>query len=224
MSSELFVKIRSEDLSEKVYERLKKAITTNVIKPGERIEMNTLSDQWGVSRTPVKDAIARLANEGLVEVRAKVGTYATRFTTKDMLELFAIRLLLEGGSCDDMIRHVTEEQIVHLEQTQSLLEDELRKDKNEFDYFAFNQLDAAFHEQLIGATGNDRLFEVYRSLNFHTQVARYYYDQYETRAEQTIGEHREMIEAIRLQSVEKLASVVRQHILAGQERLRNDGE
>jgi len=219
MNSDLFVKIWADDLSEKVYERLKKAITMSVIKPGERIDMNLLSAQWGVSRTPMKDAIARLSNEGLVEVRPKVGTYATRFTKADMLELFTIRLLLEGGSCAEIIRHATEEQIAELEQTQTLLEDEQGKAKSEFDFFVFNHLDATFHEQLVEASGNKKLQSVYRSLNFHTQAARYYYNRYEEKSVRTIREHREMIEAIRQKSVEKLEQVCKQHIISGKERL-----
>ncbi|MBO9605787.1 MAG: GntR family transcriptional regulator [Paenibacillaceae bacterium] len=219
MSSDLFVKIRADDLAEKVYERLKKAITMSVIKPGERIDMNLLSVQWGVSHTPMKNAIAKLSNEGLVEVRSKVGTYATRFTEADMLELFDIRLLLEGGSCAEIVRHATEEQIAELERTQTLLEDELGKAKNEFDFFVFNHLDAAFHEQVVEASGNKKLQSVYRSLNFHTQVARYYYNRYEERGERTIREHREMIEALRHKSAEKLEQVCKQHIIWGKEKL-----
>lgn len=224
MNSDLFVKIWADDLSEKVYERLKKAITMSVIKPGERIDMNLLSAQWGVSRTPMKDAIARLSNEGFVEVRPKVGTYATRFTKADMLELFTIRLLLEGGICAEVIRHATEEQIAELEKTQTLLEDERGKAKSEFDFFVFNYLDATFHEQLVEASGNKKLLSVYRSLNFHTQAARYYYNRYEEKSVRTIREHREMIEAIRQKSVEKLEQVCKRHIISGKERLLDVNE
>jgi DNA-binding GntR family transcriptional regulator len=217
--SDLYVKIQVDDLTDKVYERLKKAITMNVIKPGERIDMNLLSDHWGVSRTPMKDAIARLTSEGLVEVRSKVGTYATQFTEGDMLELFAIRLLIEEGICHEVVYQATPTKLMQLEATQQLLENELAKRKDKFDYFTFNHLDAAFHEQLIGLANNRKLLDVYRSLNFHNQVARYFYNSYEQRSIQTIREHRQMIECIRLKSGEQLREMIRTHILSGKERV-----
>lgn len=216
--TELFLKIRAADLSEKVYERLKKAITMSVIKPGERIDINALSDKWGVSRTPVKDAIVRLSGEGLVEVKAKVGTYATRFTANDMLELFSIRLMLEGGIAEAVIQHATDESLQQLEQTQHQLEALLLKDT--FDYFSFNDWDARFHELLIETAGNRKLLDLYRSLHFHTQVARFYYYDNEDKSEQTLREHREIIDAIRSKDAGKLAQAIVRHIESGRAGVR----
>ncbi|WP_127588389.1 GntR family transcriptional regulator [Paenibacillus koleovorans] len=215
MSEELFHRIQSDELSVKVYQRLKKAITMSVIKPGERIDMNLLSEQWGVSRTPMKDAIARLAAEGLVVVKSKIGTYATRFSADDMLELFAVRILLEAGACREVVRHVTERQLQELDQARLACEAELEKKGQAFDYFAFNEHDTRFHELLIEAAGNSKLLEVYRSLNFHTQVARYYYNRYEQKSQRTTEEHRAIVEAIRVGDAVELEAVVRRHIQSG---------
>lgn len=218
-TSDLFVKIKVEDLANQVYARLKKAITMNVIQPGERIDINLLADQWGVSRTPMKDAISKLANEGFVEVRSKVGTYATQFTKKDMLELYAIRLVLEVGATEEMLMHATAEQIKELEAIQNALEQEVAKLNRDFDFFRFNYFDALFHETCIALTGNHKLLDMYRSLNFHNQVARYFYNFYEHRSLQTIQDHRKIVDALRKKSLEPLKEIIQFHILTGKQRL-----
>lgn len=213
MTEELFYKIKSDELSVKVYQRLKKAITMSVIKPGERIDMNLLCEQWGISRTPMKDAIARLTAEGLVVVKPKIGTYATLFNADDMLELFSIRLLLEAGISKDIVLNVTEKQLQQLDEARVACEVEL--EKNEFDYFAFNDFDSWFHELLIEAAGNRKLLEVYRSLNFHTQVARYYFNRYEQKTQRTQEEHKAIVDAVRAKDADTLEDVIRKHIQSG---------
>lgn len=219
MENELFQKIRADDLSVKVYQRLKKAITTRLIEPGERIDINKLAEQWGVSRTPIKDAISRLTAEGLVVVKPKIGTYATRFTAKDMMELFSIRLLLEAGICSDVVQNVTKTQLEELDEARLACEAVLDKANDGFDFFLFNELDERFHELLIAASGNRKLLETYQSLNFHTQVSRYYYNKYEQKIEQTKEEHAAMVDAIRKGDAAQLEDVIRRHIQSGKDLL-----
>lgn len=217
MEEELFHKIKADDLSVKVYQRFKKAITTSLIKPGDRIDMNKFSEQWGVSRTPMKDAIARLTAEGLVVVKPKKGTYATQFTASDMLELFSIRILLEAGICGDIIRNVTERHLLELDKVRVACETELEKKDDAFDYFVFIDMDTCFHELLVAASGNRKLLEVYRSLNFHTQVSRYYYNRYEQKSNRTREEHAVIVDAIRTGNAVGLEDVIRKHIQSGKE-------
>ncbi|MBV7504372.1 GntR family transcriptional regulator [Bacillus sp. sid0103] len=219
MNSDIFLKIRSEDLANKVYNRLKIAITTQIIKPGERIDINGLAQQWEVSRTPIKDAIARLSNEGLIIVKPKIGTYVTQFSNIDMLELIQIRLLIEGGVARDIIEHVTDEKLAELEMNLSLMEEELAKDERDHDFFTFNDLDANFHELLVEISGNSQLLKIYRSLNFHTQVARFYFNRYSERFEMNREDHKNIVDSIKNKDVERLEMVMKKHILSGKDKL-----
>jgi len=216
MKTDVFYKIKVEDLSDQVYKRLKKAITTNALAPKERIDINDLSEQLGVSRTPIKDAISRLSVEGLVTVLPKKGTYVTPFTTKDMSELFSIRLMLEAGFCHHIIHNVTLENLKELENIIRISERALEGSPEHFDYFFYNDLDAKFHEELMKASGNERLVQVYRSLNFHTQVARYYFEKYEEKLKRGQQEHIKILKALSQKDTESFEQHVREHILAGQ--------
>ncbi|WP_158299609.1 GntR family transcriptional regulator [Paenibacillus antri] len=224
MQEELFARIRADDLAEKAYGRLKRAITMNAIQPGERIDMNALLERWGVSRTPLKDAVARLEAEGLVTVKPKVGTFATPITRQDMLELIRLRLLLEGGSCKEIAAHATEAHRKALRALLERLDEEMAKGADAFDFMRFNELDAAFHQTLVDAAGSRKLSEVYRSLNFHAQSARYNYDRFEERRALTKRDHYEMAEALERRDAERLEAVVRRHIASGKDRLLSEGE
>lgn len=220
MTVELFAKIKADDLAEKVYIRLKRAITQNIIPMGERIDINLLMQQWGVSRTPLKDAITRLEAERLIVVKPKIGTFTSEITETDMLELIDIRLLLEGGISREVVAHAGEAQLRELTKNLELLEAELAKGSASFDYFQFNQLDAAFHDLIVSCAGNHHLTRLYRSLNFHNQISRYYHNKYEERMEQTRREHSEIVAAIAAGDVLRLESVLKRHILSGKDRLQ----
>jgi len=222
--SDLFHKIESVDLATRVYLQLKKAITTNALKPNEKIDIHRLSERLGVSRTPIKDAIARLSAEGLITVKPKVGTYVTPFTLEDMLELLPIRYWLETGYCDRIVNHFPQESLEELERIIALFEEMLEK-KDEFDYFLYNELDAKFHTVLVGASGNRKLLQVYKSLNFHTQIFRFYYGRHERKLLRGHREHLQILEAIKAKDAQMFERVMKQHIVDGeQELLRMMGE
>jgi len=81
--------------SEAVYAHIKKAITSLTFHPGQRLSEARLASQLGVGRSPIRSALARLANEGWVRVLPQSGTFVSELSLQDVLELAVIRLLLE---------------------------------------------------------------------------------------------------------------------------------
>lgn len=223
MKSEILNKITNVDLSERVYRRLKKAITTRVFEPGERLNKNVLAEQLGVSYTPIKDAIVRLTAEGLITVKPKVGTFVTPFTREDMLELFQVRLILETGICSEIIQSISKEQMDILDENFVRSEEEMKKINADFDYFLYNELDAHFHETLIEASGNKKMLQIYKALNFHTQSARYFYNRYEEKTRKGQMQHKEVIDAIKKKDEALLRETLTNHIKEGQARVLREG-
>jgi Transcriptional regulators len=219
MHSGIMNKISTEDLSVIVYKRMKTAITTRLFAPGERLNLPALAEQWGVSHTPIKDAIVRLSAEGLVTVKPKVGTFVTPFTKQDMLELFDVRLILETGICHEICKHITDEQIDLLEQIYERGEEELAKPPEQFDYFQFNDLDAQFHETLVGAAGNKKMLQIYKALNFHTQSARYFHNRFKEKMKSGQDQHKEVIQVLRKRDAEMLKALLTRHIQEGKEKV-----
>jgi DNA-binding GntR family transcriptional regulator len=86
---------RQSGLNDQVYEALKAAIVQHALPKGSRLDVNRLAKKWGVSRTPVNDAIQRLSVDGLVAVVPRRGTFVARMEVKDILDLMDVRLMFE---------------------------------------------------------------------------------------------------------------------------------
>lgn len=219
MYSGIMNKISTEELSAIVYKRLKTAITTRLFAPGERLNLPALAEQWGVSQTPIKDAIVRLSAEGLVTVKPKVGTFVTPFTKQDMLELFDVRLILETGICREICSNITAEQIELLEQIYERGQEELAKPPEQFDYFQFNDLDAQFHETLVASAGNQKMLQIYKALNFHTQSARYFHNRFKEKMKSGQEQHKEVIHVVKKRDAETLKTLLTKHIQEGKAKV-----
>src|SRR3989304_3577192 len=92
------LRLEPENLDDKIYARLKALIAERRMLPGERILQDRLARQMGVSRTPLVNALKRLAQERLVEWVSRRGIYVRRFTKREMARLFEVREALEGLS------------------------------------------------------------------------------------------------------------------------------
>ncbi len=88
--------IKHSNLSHRIYEILKDQIINEELAPGERLLDDKLASSFGVSRTPVREALTRLTSEGLVEITPRSGIYVKKLTRKDVEEIYKIRKVLEG--------------------------------------------------------------------------------------------------------------------------------
>ena len=90
----------SLSLNEKVCQRLRNDILLGAYHPGERLDVNKLVGQYGVSRTPIRDALNVLQREGLVEIVGRVGYFIARITIRDIEDIFQLRLIVETASAE----------------------------------------------------------------------------------------------------------------------------
>jgi DNA-binding GntR family transcriptional regulator len=87
--------IRSKPLTDDAYVRVRDLIVSGGLRPGQKLVDRDLADQLSVSRTPIREALARLAMMGLVEARSRRGYYVAQFQAKQMSELYEFRKILE---------------------------------------------------------------------------------------------------------------------------------
>ena len=140
---------RTLSLAEQVFERLEGEILSGKYQRGELLtEMRLVSD-LGVSRTPVREALHRLEQEHLIEISPK-GILIVGVTQKDLEDIFAIRLRIEGLASAEAARHITDEQIAELLETVELQEFYVsRKDADHI-----KGLDSKFHRQVYKFSGS----------------------------------------------------------------------
>ena len=116
------------NINQKVYEILRDRILSKQFAPGQRLNVRAIGAQLGVSRTPLKDALNRLAAEGLVEIRPRSGTYVTAPSLADIEELLDVRRLLEVYAIEKAIHRVGEPELAQIRDLVTQLDGLVRRD------------------------------------------------------------------------------------------------
>ena len=225
MDSDRLPRVTRPNMADEIYELLKKRIIRSEFLPGSRLDLNEIEHQLGVSRTPLKYALALLTADGLVEIRPRQGTFVTQPTPADIAEAFDIRLLFELYAVELAIQRMTNEE---LRQVRATVE-ELGRVHDAFDernlgqeYVRYMKLDYGFHRQLVQMSGNQRLLEMWEQINVHVQAARFRPLQVDTVIGTGHDEHEEIVEALERRDVVALKRVLRRHIGTSKHRLLTD--
>jgi len=207
------------DLTERTYAVLKERILTRRLEPGSRISVPEISSALGVSRTPVNDALKRLATEGLVEIIPRRGTFVTGLNASDVCELFDIRLLIEsyavegivsGGRSAEYLQAVSEPMA---RMRRAMVDDDYG------DYETFVSGDRELHMTMVEMTRNQRLLEIYTDLNVHIQVTRAHYLESVENARQAYQEHEAILDGFRAESAEQVIAALRSHVVHVKSRM-----
>lgn len=145
--------VANKPLRETVFEILRKAIIDGTLKPSQHLMEVQIAEQLGVSRTPVREAIRKLENEGFVTMVPKKGAYVTPFSTDDLSEMMEIRSALEALAAKLAANNASPEQIEELKHSNELFEKAI--EINQLD--SIINTDVIFHEALYSASGNSKL-------------------------------------------------------------------
>ena len=181
-----------QPLREVVCESLREAIRKGLLKPGERIMELQLAEELGVSRTPVREAIRKLELEGYVVMMPRRGTYVADMSIRDINEIFEIRTALEALSNELAAEHITEEELEHLQRLLVIIGGYVKEGSLD----KIVETDIEFHDLLYHAARNSRLVGIISNLRDQLTRFRTLSMSYPGRLEETIEEHRLIVEAI----------------------------
>lgn len=179
-------------LREIVYKELKMQILTGKIVPGTRMMEVELAQDMGVSRTPIREAIRKLEKEGLVTIEPRRGAYASRISTKDMVDILEVRQDMEGLAAYFAASRMTDEQKAELKKASDDY-NEAVAEGNTADMISH---DTRFHRIIVESCNNRILVQMIEQLQELVLRFRYiYYDNFR-RAENMPEEHHMIMEAI----------------------------
>jgi GntR family transcriptional regulator, rspAB operon transcriptional repressor len=197
--------------SDAVFDILRDKILSRGFVPGDRLDVRALADQLGVSPTPIKDALNRLAAEGLVDIRPRSGTYVAELAIEAVAETFEIRRALECLAAEHVVARLTPDLARRFEAIVASLD---RPVTSERDRAEHERKNGELHMLLVESSGNRRLAELYRSLNAHLTIARIHSRRRpdEVRLEQERREHRAILDALRARDAAALVSALDRHI------------
>jgi DNA-binding GntR family transcriptional regulator len=183
--------------ADRAYAWLRTRILSGGFRPRAHLKEQELAARIGVSRSPVRDALRRLAGEGLVEMRRDRGTYVAQFTPAEVEEIFQLRAALEAYAASLAAQRIEPAELERLESLAGEMERAPRRGDEAFRRFA--QLNNEFHLAILAAARSRRLGTLLRPLIDIPVVLLKHYNWQPGRVD--IGrsnlEHRELIEALR---------------------------
>jgi DNA-binding GntR family transcriptional regulator len=196
------------NINEKIYNLIRGRIIHFEYPPGFQITIRKLQDELGVSNSPIKDALFRLAGEGLVEITSRKGTFVKDISETDLYEIEEARAILEIGAVNIIAKTITDEQLGRLD----ALYKETLIPEDEFEYSKFMEKDSQFHLEIIKMTNNRKLVDIYKQLNAHVHITRFQYARNRKKPlPWTHKDHREIIKALRLRDPEKVKIAIQSH-------------
>jgi DNA-binding GntR family transcriptional regulator len=199
---------------EQTYEYLKSAIFSGQFRPGERLAEEHLAEELQVSRTPVREALHKLEQDGLIEPLESRGFCIPNDSPEEIEDLFELRMVLEGYALRIICGRITDEQIAILEGVVDQADDALRREKIDEVF----QLNTLFHDTLHEMVADKRRFHGLL-VNMRKYVLRYRKDtlQYLGAGKRAGEGHRQIILALKLKDPELCDRVMRNHILQSKE-------
>ena len=211
-------KIETTLLTEQVYNILREKIIGRIYTPGDKLDIHKLAEDFGVSRSPVKDAINQLVHEGLIEIIPRKGTYVTQLNYTDFIEVLDARLMIELWAAKQAIKIITDDEI---EEWGKIVQNmDVLLNVTPFPFEKYSKLDMNFHKTLIDWANNNKIKEVFSSLNTHVDLSRIVHS---TSLESTIKRHKDhwhMYEAMKNRDLSSLSKSLTLHI----ESLKKEAE
>jgi DNA-binding GntR family transcriptional regulator len=201
---------RPHVLGEQVSRILTEAILEGVLTGGDQLIEANLQKQFGISRSPLREAFRDLEKKGLVVIIPRKGAFVKRINRKDIEENFPVRALLEGLAAQEAYQKISGK--VLDEMLQSL--DKMAMAVKEKDTKAYWKNHLEFHDLFINASGNDILVTILKTLRMHSLWYRFSYQYYQEDLQGSLAVHQRIFNHFRDQYVDKqtIGNLVKNHI------------
>ncbi|MDP3413404.1 MAG: GntR family transcriptional regulator [Polaromonas sp.] len=211
-------KVPHRSRADEVYEELKRNVSEFKLVPGDRFTETEISERLGVSRTPVRQALFRLQQEGFVEVLFRSGWRVLPFDFNQFEELYDLRMELETTAA-----HRLSDDALNVDN--SLLEALaaiwlVSPEQRSSDTVQVAQWDEAFHCALVAAAGNAEMARVHRDVTDRIRVIRRLDFTKQPRIDATYEEHAKILKAIQRKRGDQAALLLRSHIQTSQAEVR----
>ena len=198
-------------LYQDVADRLREQIFNRRLEPGSWIDEMKLCAEYGISRTPLREALKVLAVEGLVTMKVRRGAYVTEMSRDDVAQVYHLLALLESDAAGQVAAHATEAQRAEL----ALLHDRLEKNVRQRDaFFAANE---QFHMAVLQMAGNRWAVQMVADLRKVMKLNRHHSLFKQGRLADSLGEHRALMAAIAARDAAGATALMRAHFESGLE-------
>jgi len=200
-----FTSLAPRALYEEVAERLRQQIFNHELEPGSWIDELRLAAAWGISRTPLREALKVLATEGLITMKVRRGAYVTEPSTADVEQVYHLLAVLESDAAGEVARRADPSALMQLQGLHDQLERQVRQRDA---FFATNE---AFHLQLLEHAGNRWRTQIVADLRKVMKLNRHHSLFKKGRLAQSLSEHRQIMSALRAGDAAAASTAMREH-------------
>ena len=198
-------------LYQDVAERLRQQIFARELEPGSWVDEMKLSTEYGISRTPLREALKVLAAEGLVTMKLRRGAYVTEMSRDDVAQVYHLLALLESDAAGQVAKSATALQRAELADLHAQLEKQARHRDN---FFTVNE---RFHMALLQQAGNRWALQVVTDLRKVMKLNRHHSLFTRGRLAESLAEHRALMAAIEARDAAAASRLMRAHFASGLE-------
>lgn len=211
----MIIDAKSPSLEEMVYSRLEEEILTGELSTGDSLGEISLSQRLGVSRTPLRGALHRLAEEGLVEIVPNKGAKVLGINVEDLIDIYKIREKLEGLASALAAKRISDGEIEELTEAVDLADFYINRKDTEH----IKELDTVFHSIIYKASGSRFLERTLSELHRKIKAYRKRSLTVPGRLEKSAAEHREILEAIKAHDSDKADALTSKHVMCALENM-----
>jgi len=186
-------------------------IVEGELQPGTHIPESSLCERFGISRTPMREALKALGSEGLVTLLPNRGAVVAALTLKDVDDTVKVIDAIEGMACLAACECLDDEGLRHIE----LLHDQMVQHRRKGDLMGYFKANQAVHEAIVDAADNPVASAMYRSLLSRIRRYRFIGNREGERWERALAEHEQILEALRERDGELLRQLLRSHLRNG---------
>lgn len=190
---------------QRVYQDIRQRIVSLELEPGASLSETELAGAMGVSRTPIREGLILLADEGLVQVFPKLGSFVSRIDAQKVADAQFIREALELTSIVGAVELATEEQL-------DGLRDQIARQREATDVAAFFELDELFHRSLLAVGGHESAWPTILGAKAHLDRARRLGLLGESSLNALIDEHEDVVERLAARDTEGTVAALRRHL------------
>jgi DNA-binding GntR family transcriptional regulator len=200
---------------ETAYRFIRQAIISGDLKAGETLQESRLATRIGVSRTPVREALSRLGNEGLVVLERYRRGQVASFSKADVAEIFRLRAKLEGHGARRASLRISDAAIAHLEAIETEMEEHFERMGWHRHLARFDELNNDFHATIANAADSPRLEKILASsLELPASIFNFYTEPLDERTRRTHRQHREIIDALKSRNPDWAEAAMSAHLFS----------
>lgn len=206
-----------------IADQLRELIVQGTFRPGQQVNESALASQLNTSRGPLREALQRLCQEGILVSKRNRGVFVLELTTDDVKEIYSVREAVELAAANTLLNSGPEQIAATVRELKAIIKN-MAKQVKASDWQALARLDMQFHTTFVSGTGNTRLIRIYETLAAESRMCILGLEVAYPRIDVLVQEHQKILDHLEAGDRQGLQSAIQRHMEKAVEDLTSDPE